>query len=175
MPLAKKPSTYVSPAAWAREVVAQVAAGKPPDLSKETLETARRIDALSPTIKRDLDALETPKHVYRWVAWAPAKGPRRLHTPAHERAELVQHLRRTFERGDEDGWFLERELGAARRAWMEAVQAARKRGGIMPSADQIPAERYMEAITASASRPRREPAELRELAKQLVRQSNHQG
>ena len=173
MPFAKKPSAYVSPAARAREIMAQVAAGKPPDLSVTTLEVARRIDALSPTIKRNLDALETPKHVYRWVAWAPAKGPKRLYPPAQERAELVLHLRRTFERGDEDGWFLERELGAALRAWMEAVQAARKREGIMPSADQIPAERYMEAMMASASRPRREPgAKQRALAKQIARKIN---
>lgn len=166
--LAKKPS-YVSPATWARRVVTQVAAGASPAVSRATLETARRIDALSSSIKRNLDALEAPKHVYRWVAWAPKKGPRRLHTPAQERAELVQHLRRTFERGEEDGWFLERELGAALRVWMEAVQKARERGGLMPSADQIPADRYMEAITTSASQPRRaQSAKHRALAKQIA-------
>jgi hypothetical protein len=170
MPFAKKPSAYVSPAAWAREIMAQVANGKPPDLSKTTLDVARRIDALPPLIKRDLDALEAPKHVYRWVAWAPANGPRRFYAPAKERADLVLHLRRTFERGDEDGWFLERELGAALRVWMEEVQAARKRGGIPPSADQIPPERYVEAIAASADRPPRAPgAKQRALAKQIAR------
>lgn len=169
MPFAKKPSAYVR----ARELLAQVAAGERPDVSETTLENARRIDALSWGIKRDLDALEAPKHVYRWVARAPAKGPTRVYTPTHARAELVLHLRRTFERGDEDGWFLERELGAAMRVWMDAVQAARSRGLIMPAADQIPPERYMEAIVASASRPRREPgAKQRAMAKQIARKIN---
>jgi len=173
MPFAKKPSAYVSPAARAREIMAQVAAGKSPDLSETTLENARRIDALSWGIKTDLDALEAPKHVYRWVARAPANGPRRVYTPTHARAELVLHLRRSFERGDEDGWFLERELGAALRAWMVEVQAARKRGGIFPRADQIPPERYMEAIVASASRSLPEPgAKQRALAKQIARKIN---
>lgn len=171
MPPVKKP--YRSPAAWAREIMAQVAAGKPPDLSETTLEVARRIDALRTMIKRDLDALEAPKHVYRWVAWAPEDGPTRLRTPAQERSELVQHLRRTFERGDEDGWFSEPELSAAQRVWLAEVEAARKRGGIMPAADQIPPERYMEAITASASRPqRRSAANQRALAKQIARKIN---
>jgi hypothetical protein len=124
-------------------------------------------------VKKDLDAIEAPQHVYRWVAWAPAKGPRRLYTPVRERVELVQHLRQTFERGSEDGWFLEREHSAALRVWMDACAVARKRGGIMPAADEIPAERYMEAILASAERPRRESgAELRQLAKQIAQKLN---
>lgn len=172
MPVAKKPSAYVSPAVWARELLAQVAAGERPDVSDKTLQTARRIDALSFMIKRGLDAIEAPQHVYRWVAWAPEDGPRRFHAPVRERAELVQHLRRTFERGGEDGWFLEREHNAALRAWMDAVEPARKRGLVPPRADQIPAERYMEAIVASANRPRCEP-ELAELAKRIARQINH--
>ena len=90
-----------------------------------------------------------------------------------ERADLVLHLRRTFERGDEDGWFLERELGAALRVWMDEVQAARKRSGIMPAATDIPPERYMAAIVASAERPRAETsAKQRALAKQIARKLN---
>lgn len=173
VPFAPKPSSaYVSPALWARRIMAKVAAGERPDISANTLKTARRIDALSVMVKGDLDAFEAPLHVYRWVAWAPPKGPRRVKIPVHERLELVQHLRRTFERGSADGWFLEREHSAAFRVWMDACAAARKRGGIMPAADQIPAESYQEAIVASADRTRRPGAELREQAKQIARQLN---
>lgn len=171
MPFTKKP--YVSPAIWARQIMAQVAAGTCPDLPKTTLETARRIDALAWYIKTKLDALEAPKHIYRWVASAPKKGPSRLRQPTLDRAELVHHLRHTFERGNADGWFLERELGAALHTWMVAVQAARKRGGFLPPADQIPAQSYMEAIVASATRPRREhSAKHRAVAKQIARKIN---
>ena len=85
MAFGKKPaSAYVSPAVWARELVAQVAAGKPPNVSKQTVKTAQRIDALSFMVKGDLDAMEAPKHIYRWVAWAPAKGPTRLYRPTQD-------------------------------------------------------------------------------------------
>jgi hypothetical protein len=172
--------TYVSPAAWAREIEARLRAGAPVLVSKKTLHTARRIHRLATSITLDLEAVEAPLHVFRWVAWAPKNAITKSNiTKLRQRADLVLHLRRTFER-QEGGWFLEREHAAAFDVWMRAIEEARKQGRLHPRAGDVPLERYAEAIVAvSSQRRRRAPAaslaneaELRALARRIAQQLN---
>lgn len=141
---------YVSPAAWARELDARARRGELPQVSKKSLHTARRIRRLPGSVILDLEAQEAPLHVFRWVAWTPQSNI----TEQRRRADLVLHLRRNFERA-EDGWFREHEHKAAFDVWMGAIEQAGKRGLIYPRPEQVPAERYAEAIVAAAARPRR--------------------
>jgi hypothetical protein len=148
-------STYVSPAAWAREVVTRVHLGKDPQVSKKSVHTAKRIHGLMSTLRTELEAQRAPLHVFRWVAWAR----KRSLTDQRRRADLVLHLRRTFER-PADGWFLEREHQAAFDVWMRAIEEARNGGLLQPRVDQIPAERYAEALAAAETASARAPSPL---------------
>jgi signal transduction histidine kinase len=163
---------------WAREITDRARRGGGPPISKKTLHTAERIRRLGFSVVTDLEAQKAPHHVFRWVAWARKGGP----AEQRLRADLVLHLRRTFERA-EDGWFVEREHQAAYRVWMDARAEVAKRGLIMPRADEVSAERYAEAITATAqvASRRRDPllnalgdeATLRALARKIAAQGGH--
>lgn len=140
---------YVSPMVRARTIVA----GEIGSVSYLQRQIALRMVRLSPTVVTDLESEEAPIHVFRWVAWASTL------TDQRRRTDLVVHLRRTIER-PRNGWLEERHFYAALDVWDQARGAARKRGGIMPAAQEIPLEAYRAVLDGARKRPRSPEAEM---------------
>lgn len=106
---------------------------------------------LLPVVARQLRDEDAPWHVIRWVAWAPDTAQQSL------RVRLILHLRHHIER-KRDGWHQDRERAAALRVLDEARAEARRVEAPCPQPDDIPADRYAEAIESAAQqapRPRR--------------------
>jgi hypothetical protein len=140
--------------ARARALVRGDAAGE--DVSGEALRHAKRIMKLAVTVQLDLERAQAPWHVFRWVACA------RNMTEQDQRRHLVLHLHKHLPRR-RDGWLQEPQVAAAFRWWLQAREAKRKKGGIMPMVHEIPLEDYVCAIESARrgpSTPRDEPVNL---------------
>lgn len=148
--MAKRP--YKSPVAHAREILAKLQAEGPGSVSRRAAAAARRIaNRLEPLVARDLEAVQAPYRVARWVAWAKGHAGRR------QRADLAIHLRHTI-KTSQGGWPEETQLQVALGVWQEAIDKARRRGVPQPRAEDVAAAKYEAAIRAVTRSARRAPA-----------------
>jgi hypothetical protein len=150
-------SGYFSPVLWAHGVVDGVRKARLTNSSKlseapsvATIATAKRILTLPAVSQKDLLDAKAPKHVFRWVAWAPREGRA---AAQRQRADLVLHLHNTFNR-TKLGWFLEYEAKAALDVWMRECAMARTEGRAQPRAHEISPDLYEAAIRSAKTRPR---------------------
>lgn len=109
------------------------------DASPKARQLAERMSRLSSMQVYVLEREEAPHQVFRWVAGGGRETAQRL------RVDLVLHLRRSIER-PLHGWLEERHLTAALRALEEARRAARRDGGKVPEARDVPLDVYQAVI-----------------------------
>ena len=148
-PSRKRAGPYVSPYEIAKERLAEQRTETGVACSSKSLETAARIVGLEVVSRQDLEQVEAPHRVFRWVVWGDE-----TMTARKKRTELVLHLRKVFPT-PHGGWLDEPELTAAWNYWQSEIAAMRRRGLMQPWAEDLPLEGYQQAIAAVRRAPRR--------------------
>jgi hypothetical protein len=150
---------YVSPVEKAREIVAYLRSGEGRSggghakISRSVASSSRRIAKMAQmaqTVIDDLESVEAPLMVIRWVAWGDDP------TECRRRADLVLYLRTILDTA-RGGWPREPHLQAALDLWQRAVAEAIQRGLMQPAPDDLPAVLYRDALAGVVRCSRRSP------------------